>query len=330
VQYSARDAREITKHSFQCIEIEQSSNIVPEQRRTTLPEVGFQIHGISNGTLRIDATEISADGAEVYPRLRIPIHLSFSPAANIEQFFTLLRIEARLFVDPNVKISDAGPATENLFTIRSQSSMVWNLEFPLDTYRVKWLDARRPGDLALRVDLAVIVGLQTQGKITDKPKTINVTTDFQKVDSQIAIRVPRSHWVDNVLPGLAANAYFLIEIPKSAEYTARAWSLIEQAEGLLGRWDTKGVFAHCREAATALTNLLQNHFPNGSFVSEQRWARAVKEFSHFASLDLHLEEYRSKYSTEAKIERADAECLLIFTKALAKFADELIRAKKSD
>lgn len=294
-----------------------------------MAEVGFQLHGVSNGTLRIDATEISAEGAEVYPRLRIPVHLTFSPAGNVEQFFTLLQLEARLFIDQNVKISDASPTTQNLYTIRSQSSMVWNLEFPLDPYRVKWLDARRPGDLALRVDLALIAGLQTQGSVTDRSRMINITTDFQKVDSQIVIRVPRSHWVDNVLPGLQANAYFIVEIPKSTEHTAPAWSLIEQAEGSLGRWDTKGVFAHCREAATALTSLIQKHYSNGSFVSDQRWSRAAKEFNHFASLDLHLEEHRANYSGEAKIERADAECLLIFTKALAKFADELIRAKES-
>ena len=294
-----------------------------------MPEAGFQIHDISNCTLRIDATEINADGAEVYPRLRVPVHLSFSPAGNTEQFFTLLRIEAQLFFDPNVKISDASPVTDNLFAIRSQCSMVWNLEFPLDPYRVKWLDARRPGDLVLRIDLALIVGLQTQGKITDKPRTINITTDLQKANSQIRIQVPRSHWVDNVMPRLGGNAYFIVEIPRSSEHTAAAWPLIEQAESSLGRWDTKGVFAHCREAATALTNLLQKHYSNGSFVSDQRWNRAVKEFGHFASPDLHLEEHKAKYLGEVKIERADAECLLIFTKALAKFADELIRAKES-
>ena len=88
------------------------------------------------------------------------------------------------------------------------------------------------------------------------------------------------------------------------------------------------MFAHCREAAIALGSLVEKHRPEDSFLTGERWARASKEFNHFASLDLHLEEKKANGAylpSDVKIEKMDAECLLIFTKALAKYADELIR-----
>src|SRR4029077_3773414 len=131
-----------------------------------------------------------------------------------------------------------------------------------------------------------------------------------------------------VLPALGANNYFIVEVSARNERTAPAWALIERAESAFGRWDTKAVFAHCREAAVSLTALVEKYKPEDAFLNRERWGRAIKEFNHFASLDLHLEEKRanSAYSaTHVNIEKPDAECLLIFTKALAKYAEELIR-----
>jgi hypothetical protein len=130
-----------------------------------------------------------------------------------------------------------------------------------------------------------------------------------------------------VLPGLGTNKYFLVEVPVQNQQFAPAWALIEQAEQAFRRWDTKAVFAHCREAGVALTNFIEKHHNGDSFLKDERWSRASKQFNYFASLDLHLEEKRSngKHSPDlVKIEKMDAECLLTMTKALAKYAEELI------
>jgi len=157
---------------------------------------------------------------------------------------------------------------------------------------------------------------------------IEVLTGLERSPVQLSFDVPQSYWVGKVLPGLGSTKYFLVEVPTSNHHITSAWALIEKAETAFGRWDTKAVFAHCREAGTALTTLVEKQHPGKAFLRDERWGRAVKEFNHFASLDLHLEDIRKKatYSADdVKIEKMDAECLLIFTKALAKYAEELVR-----
>lgn len=302
-----------------------------------MAESGVQLHGVGSGSLRVDPTEINAEGGPIYPRLKVPLHLDFDPAGTgqQDQFFTILAIECGLFLAEHMlKISDATPITD-LFTVRSYgASTTWNLEFPLDAYRVKGLEARRHGDLKVRFDFAFVVGLQSRVAFPDKPNqgARDVLAGFQKVNSQIYVEVPQSHWVGRVLPGLGSSAYFIVEVPSGNEHIAPAWALIGKAESAFGRWDTKAVFAHCREAATALTNLIDKHCGQNSFSRQERWARAIKEFNHFASLGLHLEEKEAeaKYSADqVRIEKPDAECLLIFVKALAKYAEELITREGS-
>lgn len=201
-----------------------------------------------------------------------------------------------------------------------------SLEFPLDPFRVHGIEGRRHGDLKFRLDLVLVYGMLSRIQQGPQGVMVEVLTNFERSTSQVYLDVPQSHWVGKVLPALGSNRYFLVEVPVQNQHFAAAWALIEKAEQAFGRWDTKAVFAHCREAGVALTNFVGQHQNGDSFLKEERWGRAVKEFNHFASLDLHLEEKKSngKHSPDlVKIEKMDAECLLIFTKALAKYAEEL-------
>ncbi len=293
-----------------------------------MPEAGISIGGISGGRVRVEPTQVKAEGGPFFPRLTIPINLDLNPGSTGQQdrFFTTVTIECGLFIDGyGSKVSDAACSTFP-YSVRSSISLPWSLDFPLDPYRVHGIEGRRHGDLKLRLDLAFIVAFL--GRIPATQGNTEVLTGLERSYSQTYIEIPQSHWVGKVLPALGSNTYFIVEVPARNERTAMAWALIESAETAFGRWDTKAVFAHCREAATALGTLVEKHRPEDSFLKRERWGRAVKEFNHFASLDLHLEEKKASndYSVDnVKIEKMDAECLLIFTKALAKYAEELIR-----
>lgn len=293
-----------------------------------MPEAGIAIGGIANGRVRVEPTQVKAEGGPFFPKLTIPINLDLNPGRSGQQdgLFITLTIECGLFIDGyGAKVSDATLST-NPYAVRSSTSLPWTLDFPLDPYRVQGIEGRRHGDLKLRLDLAFVVAFL--GRIAGTQGNTEVLTGVERSSSQIYIEIPQSHWVGKVLPALGSNTYFIVEVPARNERTATAWAIIERAETAFGRWDTKAVFAHCREAAIALTTLVEKHRPEDSFLKRERWGRAVKEFNHFASLDLHLEEKKASgdYSVDnVTIEKMDAECLLIFTKALAKYAEELIR-----
>jgi hypothetical protein len=299
-----------------------------------MAEGGFAVGGVSNNRVRIDPTAIKGEGGPVYPRLLVPLQLDLNPGGGqLNQSYVTLAVECGLFLDGHgLKISDATPFA-NILKVQNPGFLAtWNLEFPLDPFRLKAVEARRHGDLKLRFDLFFFVALLARTVLPDKANQgpTEFIAGFEKAQSQLYVELPQSHWAGKILPALGSNSYFVVEIPTRNEHIAGAWTLIEQAESAFDRWDTKAVFAHCREAATALTSLIEKHHGHNSFLREERWNRAVKEFRHFASLDLHLEDIKSKgnHSTEqVQIGKSDAECLLIFVKALAKYAEELLRTE---
>jgi len=297
-----------------------------------MPEGTFAVRGLMNNRVRIEPTEIEAQGGPIYGRLSVLLHLDLNPGGPQQnQKFTTLAAECGLFLaDYALKISDA-MANVNLVSVQYPGiSMVWKLDFPLDPFRVKALEAKRRGDLKLRFDLAFILALLDRHVISERSGegAIEFVVGFERSMSQLYVEVPQSHWAGKILPGLGADQYFIVEFPTRTEHIAAAWALIKSAEAAFDRWDTKAVFAHCREAESALNDVVAKIHAGNSFLTQERWKRASKEFNHFASLDLHLEEIRAKsvYSKDqVQIGKSDAECLLIFVKALAKYAEELIR-----
>ena len=137
--------------------------------------------------------------------------------------------------------------------------------------------------------------------------------------------IPSSDWIHDYAPKLGLGEYFVVEIPKGNKIIEEAWNYVEKAEDCYRRWDTKGAYTNCREAGSLLDRTIKTKFEKDSFIYDERWGRTYKRFSDFASLDLHLEDIKRspKYSPEdVKIDKSDAEHVLIATKALIKYAGE--------
>jgi len=142
------------------------------------------------------------------------------------------------------------------------------------------------------------------------------------------IRIPSTDWIHDYAPKLGLGEYFIVEIPKGKRVIGEAWSYVEKAEECFRRWNTKGVYANCREVGYLLDRIIKEKFGKDSFNYKERWGRAYARFEHLASLDLHLEQLKQKYMTEdVKIDKDDAEHILIVTKLLIKYAEELLGEK---
>lgn len=77
-----------------------------------------------------------------------------------------------------------------------------------------------------------------------------------------------------------------------------------------------------------LDKTIKDKFGEANFTYAERWSRAYKHFNYYASFGLHLENFKSsqKYSpADVKVHKPDAEHLLIDTKSLIKYAEELLR-----
>lgn len=147
---------------------------------------------------------------------------------------------------------------------------------------------------------------------------------LQKQDLRIDSTISSSDWIHDYAPKLELGEYFIVEIPKGAETISGAWDYIEKAEECFRLWDTKGAYANCREAGNLLNGILGDKFRNNPII--KKWNKAMARFESLTSLALHTEEIKvEKPEGEIKVGKSDTEHILIVTKALIKYAEELLQ-----
>lgn len=296
-----------------------------------MAEASLAIRSYSGNRVRIDPTEISADGGLTYPRLVVPLHLDLAPIQ--KQGYSILNLRAGLTLgDRPGKLGDSIPLLNHLSVWGSAFSTVSNVEFVLDQLRVREIESRRNGNLKIRLEVYFFIAFWENCPVntTEGVRNVQVLTGFETPFAAISFDIPQSHWVDHILPNLGQGKYFLVEIPAGTGQIKAAWQLVEKADAAFSRWDTKSVFAHCRETATLLDKTLKDAFGTDHFAYRVRWTRASNQFNNLASLGLHIEDIKgasNSASVDATIERPDAEHLLIVTKSLVKYAEELLSTR---
>ncbi len=136
--------------------------------------------------------------------------------------------------------------------------------------------------------------------------------------------IPSSDWINDYAPKLGLGEYFVVAIPKGEKTIKKAWEYVEKAEEGFRKWVTKEVYANCREAGSLLDKTMKANFATNPVI--KKWKKAIENFKSEASLNLHTEEIKEqKPAGEVEVRKADCEHLLIVTKALIKYAEELLQ-----
>jgi hypothetical protein len=306
-----------------------------------MAETDVTVWHFSNGTIKIDPSQVRGSNANSYPLLMIPMNLSFrkiDPAPGYGggqvKSFTILSIQGLLSTESHAaRIADSIPIFEPLeFTNDRNVDRRYSLEFPFDVSRLRYLEASRRGDMTLSVRFQMLAAFHEPLSIQrgDNVQHQNVTTTYGRVSQQPEIRfvVPQSQWVANILPALEIGEYYLIEIPKGKKTVSDAWKYLDKAEGAFKSWNSIEVYGNCRELGALLDRTMKDKFGANDFHYSIRWQRAYEGFKNLASWSMHLEDLKKspKYSPDAiESNKSDAEHLLLRTKALLKYAEEILQ-----
>jgi hypothetical protein len=153
---------------------------------------------------------------------------------------------------------------------------------------------------------------------------------FLTINDQVlkkeGIRIPSADWIHDFKPKLGLDQYFIVEIPKGKGVVKEAWDYVEKAEECYRQWDTKGAYANCREVGKLLDRTINRKFKNDPIT--KKWERAIEKFETLTSLNLHEEDIKEQEPKgEITIGRPEAEHILIVTKAMIKYAEELLEEK---
>ena len=155
------------------------------------------------------------------------------------------------------------------------------------------------------------------------PVFLSINEEILKKEN---IRINSVDWIHDYAPKLKLGEYFIVEIPKGKMAIKKAWEYVDKAEECYRQWDTKGAYANCREVGKVLSQAVKKKFKNKPTI--KKWKRAIDKFETLCSLNLHLEDIKEqKPEGDISIGKPETEHIIIVTKALIKYAEELLQEK---
>lgn len=282
--------------------------------------------------LKLDELAIRGEGWRAYPRLVIPfrIQLGAPPFRKEDDDHEFVVAGWCGLHIPGIKDKVADGILMGLGQpVYADNDAGLSFEFPLDPLRVRLIEAHRKGDLRLRlgIQLSMLGGKATPFKIdaaVSRTGYVAVTPHALYANME-NVTIPQSHWVKNVLPAWELFDYFLVEVPRGTTTIEAAWKYVASAEVAFSQWDMKSLAANCREVGKVLDADLKERLGAENLDYSVKWGRALHRFGHLVSWPLHVEDNRKQpegYAPDAT--KADGEYLILNTKALVKYAEELL------
>lgn len=287
--------------------------------------------------LKLVELEIKGEGWRAYPRLTVPVRIRLAaPLTGKEdgsQEFVMAGRCGLYIPDLKDKVAD-GMLLDLGQPVNAGSDAGLRFEFPLDPLRVRLIEEHRKGDLRLRFGFQLSM---LGGKSTPFPIAGGVSiTGHSAIDPHALyahienVTIPQSHWVKNVLPAWELFDYFLVEVPRGAATIVAAWKYVASAEAAFSQWDMKSLAANCREVERVLDAALKESLGAKHLDYSVKWTRARRHFEHLMSWPLHAEDIGRRHEgVLLEATKADGEFLLLATKALVKYAEELLAQKSS-
>ncbi len=214
---------------------------------------GSGLAGIS-----VDEALLFGTGGAIYPRLMIPVKLDYYPLHEKLADYVFTGLDAQLSRDNVGKLADAIP----LRLVRVQRTHAHyvgpeylSLEFPIDAKRVTAMERQRDGkDLALNIDCQLTV--EEHRPIEGDPKTqrpaIWGVRSVLRLTAKLSIRIPRSTWIERVLPNTGFGVVHLVELPavpiENCQALNRSYEALRQAQSLHAEGFYDMAVARCRTA----------------------------------------------------------------------------------
>ena len=299
-----------------------------------MAETSFSVQHYSQ-TVRLDISQIKAEGGPDFPRLIIPIQFEFHPIGDRAiRPFTLLHAKFDLHLLANEpRISE----TSRFFYARVGHawSMTPEIDFPLDALRLERIEGVRRGDLKLAVRMTIYSSLSTTLEVTRNGQTIPeefLSASFETSTASLSFEIPHSHWTKNILPALGWGQVQLVEIPQLhkliPEEHAKSLNELLEARRYYDAGDPDKSVAHCRSALEPLQKKLPELKTAIESQTEFEWLRDIgtATYNWLDTLQKRTYKLTNKVHHVPSIghfSRADAEVILLVTTAVVAYVGRM-------
>ena len=228
--------------------------------------VGFDSGGYI-AKISFEVQNVHALGGPEFPKLMFNLDLRLSPLKTFSQPekpghpLTWLFLSGE-FCSPEQRAVANFRDEVNLYADASQSPETqFRLDIPLDLMTVERIEQSREGDLRAALNLRALFAVHISGGIAvQKFETARV--------EPIIFTIPKSQWVEKLLPQLGYGRLELIEVHISdgmrVEGFPKAAQEIREARAYLANGDWEKAVAHCRNTLEAILDSRPLQLPPAS------------------------------------------------------------------
>lgn len=231
--------------------------------------------------LEVKEQEVVASSDALNSYLSIPVNVIFRlPQTNMAVDF--LGIESTLLFGENqILCSDFNKNIGYSHILDSEFKIV--LKFLLTKEVISQIEKLRTSDLRFMIKINFLITLKDKLDLNQN-KTIWSSTMVQNLNSQIDFQIPKSTWIDTLMPCLGYNNIRLIEIPKTHNQLTDEYLAIknefDKAEDYFNKNDYNKCVAHCRNVLDALNRNLKKDKNEKPLESSFSWLIGLSKSSH--------------------------------------------------
>jgi hypothetical protein len=229
----------------------------------------------TTGKATISPEHISGQGGPAFPYLSVPMNISLRSAETQNrmgagiyiptgddpiQDYTLHQIYGVLIF--NFGGSSSGQVAFHSFPLsffsRPDIEGTVVLNIPLTVYQLQQIEGQRTGDVSLKFDFTFEFAKHYP---IPRKQPSSPIEQFETNFFSMTVNVPRSIWIDRVLPGLGYGKIHLVEVPTPekaiGETIARAVEDFQHAQEQMLQGEYNNVLGYCRDALERLSNAIR-------------------------------------------------------------------------
>lgn len=293
------------------------------------------MYGHSHRICEIEADERSvvSYGSRSCPTLRFSARVSRAgtvpvdyPGLNQGRHYSVVSHNFGLYLGSNRRFGGTflAPVQCTGLPMRSWLNGSSHLEFlaPLDFFKLEAIERERQKDLSLAISGPAMLAIHPSGGVDSNTRLIQID-GYAEAELELEYHIAQSDWIEKVLSRLGHRVFHLLELDLTHCEVQKALEYLAKAELRLDEGNLEAMATQCRDIAVYLTkSYLQ--LPTDD-PREEKWKPVNKCLWDFASKALHQEEIGSARDTtnHPVFTKADAECLLILTKTLIRYSQQL-------
>ncbi len=293
--------------------------------------------GLIVAELNIDAAGVYGTGRAELPVLIVPLRVLLRGPREPGRGIDFRELRSRISPFDGTYIASSSPVAVDILagTGLELPDRLLHLEIPLDRIRLALLERmRKGGDVKLRLDCELLVDeLVEVGDVKQMPNpSVWGLRTHHRLHSQVQVVIPRSTWVERVLPQTGFGQVHILELPavpiESCAGLKAAFEALQQAQKLEREGYYIEAIGMCRKALEPFFESVEKTNDKGEKIKvpvlkaswELRLGKAAYDWLNTSLIALKGPTNQALHLSSTIFGQLEAQMFLLVTTAVVSYA----------